>query len=111
MARYIAKNIVASGLAGRCEVQLAYAIGVSEPVSVHVETEGTGKIDDEKLCQLIREVFPLSPRGIIDHLDLRRPIYRRTAFGGHFGRDEFPWEQTDKAQALADAAASTSSAG
>ena len=111
MARYIAKNIVASGLADRCEVQLAYAIGVSEPVSVHVETDGTGKIDDERLCQLIREVFPLSPRGIIDHLDLRRPIYRRTAFGGHFGRDEFPWEKTDKAQTLADAAASTSTAG
>jgi S-adenosylmethionine synthetase len=111
MARYIAKNIVASGLADRCEVQLAYAIGVSDPVSVHVETEGTGKIDDEKLCQLIREVFPLSPRGIIDHLDLRRPIYRRTAFGGHFGRDEFPWEQTDKAQALNDAASATSAAG
>jgi S-adenosylmethionine synthetase len=111
MARYIAKNIVASGLADRCEVQLAYAIGVSEPVSVHVETEGTGKIDDEKLCQLIREVFPLSPRGIIDHLDLRRPIYRRTAFGGHFGRDEFPWEKTDKAQALNDAASASSAAG
>ena len=96
--------VAAAGLADRCEVQLAYAIGVSEPVSVHVETDGTGKIDDERLCSLIREVFPLSPRGIIDHLDLRRPIYRRTAFGGHFGRDEFPWEKTDKAEALAAAA-------
>ena len=104
MARHVAKNIVASGLADRCEVQLAYAIGVSEPVSVHVDTEGTGKVEDERLCDLIRETFPLTPKGIIDYLDLRRPIFRRTAAGGHFGRDEFPWEKTDKAKVLAEAA-------
>jgi S-adenosylmethionine synthetase len=104
MARYVAKNIVASGLADRCEVQLAYAIGVSEPVSVRVDTEGTGKVDDERLCDLIRETFPLTPRGIIEHLSLRRPIYRKTAAGGHFGREEFAWEKTDKAVALAEAA-------
>jgi S-adenosylmethionine synthetase len=104
MARHVAKNIVAAKLADRCEVQLAYAIGVSEPVSVHVDTEGTGKVDDQRLCELVREFFPLTPRGIIDHLDLRRPIYRRTAAGGHFGRDGFTWEKTDRAKALAEAA-------
>jgi len=104
MARHVAKNIVAAGLADRCEVQLAYAIGVSEPVSVHVDTEGTGKISDQRLCEVVREFFPLTPRGIIDHLDLRKPIYRRTAAGGHFGREGFTWEQTDRAQALAKAA-------
>lgn len=104
MARHVAKNIVAAGLADRCEVQLAYAIGVSEPVSVHVDTEGTGKVDDERLCELVRETFPLTPRGIIEYLDLRRPIFRRTAAGGHFGREEFAWEKTDKAAALAEAA-------
>ena len=104
MARHVAKNIVASGLADRCEVQLAYAIGVSDPVSVKVDTEGTGKISDEKLCELVRKVFPLKPRGIIDYLDLRRPIYRKTAAGGHFGRQEFPWEKTDRATELAKAA-------
>ena len=104
MARHVAKNIVAAGLADRCELQLAYAIGVSEPVSVHVDTEGTGKIDDQRLCELVREFFPLTPRGIINYLDLRRPIYRRTAAGGHFGRDGFTWEQTDRARALAEAA-------
>ncbi|MCK4615685.1 MAG: methionine adenosyltransferase [Pirellulales bacterium] len=107
MARYIAKNIVAAGLADRCEVQLAYAIGVTEPVSVHIDTAGSGKVDDERLCSLVREHFPLTPRGIIEHLDLRRPIFRRTAAGGHFGRDEFPWEKTDKANALAEAASTT----
>jgi S-adenosylmethionine synthetase len=111
MARHVAKNIVAAGLADRCEVQLAYAIGVSEPVSVRVDTEGTGKIDDERLCELVREVFPLTPRGIIDYLDLRRPIYRRTAAGGHFGRDGFPWEQTDKARELAQARKSAAAVG
>ena len=111
MARYVAKNIVAAGLADRCEVQLAYAIGVTEPVSVHVDTAGSGKVDDERLCELIRENFPLTPRGIIEHLDLRRPIFRRTAAGGHFGRDEFPWEKTDKATALADAAGTAAAAG
>jgi S-adenosylmethionine synthetase len=112
MARYVAKNIVASGLADRCEVQLAYAIGVSEPVSVCVDTEGTGKIDDTRLCELVREVFPLTPSGIIKHLDLRRPIYRKTAAGGHFGRNEpeFTWEKTDKAKQLAKAAEATAAA-
>ncbi|WP_404309381.1 methionine adenosyltransferase [Neorhodopirellula lusitana] len=106
MARYVAKNIVASGLAERCEVQLAYAIGVTEPVSVHVDTEGTGKIDDSKLCELVREHFPLTPSGIINHLQLRRPVFVATTAGGHFGRegDTFTWEKTDKASALAEAA-------
>ncbi len=106
MARHIAKNIVASGLASRCEVQLAYAIGVSEPVSVFVDTEGTGKIDDAKLCELVRKVFPLTPSKIIEYLNLRRPIYRLTAAGGHFGRTEpeFTWEKTDRAKELAKAA-------
>jgi S-adenosylmethionine synthetase len=110
MARHVAKNIVASGLADRCEVQLAYAIGVSEPVSVHVDTEGTGKVDDQRLCELAREFFPLTPRGIIDYLDLRRPIYRKTAAGGHFGREGFSWEQTDRAKDLAAAAKLASAA-
>ena len=106
MARYVAKNIVASGLAERCEIQLAYAIGVSEPVSVHVDTEGTGQIADSQIAALVRKVFPLTPSGIIKHLDLRRPIYRKTASGGHFGRrePEFTWERTDKAEALREAA-------
>jgi len=106
MARYVAKNIVAAGLADRCEIQLAYAIGIAEPVSVHVDTEGTGTIAEQRLCQLVREIFPLTPGGIIRHLDLRRPIYRKTAFGGHFGRrePEFTWEKTDKAAELAEAA-------
>ncbi|MBJ43720.1 MAG: methionine adenosyltransferase [Planctomycetaceae bacterium] len=106
MARHVAKNIVAAGLADRCEVQLAYAIGVSDPVSVHIDTEGTGKIDDEQICQAVREFFPLSPRGIIDYLELRQPIYRMTAWGGHFGRDDFSWEKTDRAKELAAAVAS-----
>ena len=106
MARHVAKNIVAAGLADRCEVQIAYAIGVSEPVSVLVDSEGTGKIPDEKLCELVRKVFPLTPSGIIKYLDLRRPIYRKTASGGHFGRSgpEFTWEKTDRAAELAAAA-------
>ena len=106
MARHIAKNIVAAGLAERCEVQLAYAIGVSDPVSVLVDTEGTGKIADEKLCALVRKVFPLTPSKIIKYLDLRRPIYRKTASGGHFGRNDpdFTWEKTDRAAELAAAA-------
>jgi S-adenosylmethionine synthetase len=106
MARYVAKNIVASGLADRCEVQLAYAIGVSEPVSVYVDTEGTGKIDDARICEIVRELFPLTPSGIIKHLDLRRPIFRKTAAGGHFGRNEpeFTWEKTDMAKKIAKAA-------
>ena len=102
MARYVAKNIVASGLAERCEVQLAYAIGVTDPVSVYVDTEGTGKIEDSQICDLVKKLFPLSPSGIIKHLDLRRPIYRKTAAGGHFGRNEpeFTWEKTDMAGKL-----------
>lgn len=102
MARYVAKNIVAAGLAKRCEVQLAYAIGVAEPVSVMVNTFGTGVIDEEKLTQLARACFPLTPAGMIEHLRLRRPIYRKTAAFGHFGRteDTFSWEATDKAAAL-----------
>jgi S-adenosylmethionine synthetase len=111
MARYVAKNIVAAGLADRCELQLAYAIGVSDPVSVNVDTDGTGRIEDARICELVREFFPLTPSGIIKHLDLRRPIYRKTAAGGHFGRNEpdFTWERTDKARELA-AAAETAAA-
>ncbi len=107
MARYIAKNIVASKLARRCEVQLAYAIGVAEPVSVSVDTFGTGSIADERFTGLVRDTFNLTPRAIIDHLKLRRPIYRKTAAFGHFGRteDTFTWEATDKAEALKDHAA------
>lgn len=106
MARHVAKNIVAAGLADRCEVQLAYAIGVSEPVSVLVDTEGTGKVDDQKLCEAVRKVFPLTPGGIIKYLDLRRPIYRKTASGGHFGRNDpdFTWEKTDRVADLIAAA-------
>ena len=102
MARYIAKNIVASGLATRCEVQLAYAIGVAEPVSVMVNSFGTGAVSDERLVELIRENFQLTPKAMIEHLKLRRPIYRKTAAFGHFGRTEptFSWESTDKAEAL-----------
>jgi S-adenosylmethionine synthetase len=106
MARHIAKNIVAAGLAERCEVQFAYVIGVSDPVSVAVDTEGTGLVDDEKLCRLVRDLFPLNPSGIIEYLDLRRPIYRLTAAGGHFGRSEpeFTWEKTHRAEELRKAA-------
>jgi len=102
MARHIAKNIVAAGLADRCEVQLAYAIGVAEPVSVLVDTFGTGKIGEEKLEQLVRENFQLNPKGIIESLKLRRPIYKKTAAYGHFGRKDpdFTWEATDKAAKL-----------
>jgi S-adenosylmethionine synthetase len=105
-ARYIAKNIVAAGLAKRCEVQLAYAIGVAEPVSVHVNTFGTGKIGEDRLEQLVRAHFKLTPKGMIEALKLRRPIYRKTASFGHFGRteDTFTWEATDKAAALKEAA-------
>jgi len=106
MARYVAKNIVAAGLASRAEVQLAYAIGVAEPVSVLVNTFGTGKAPEDKLVELVRENFPLTPRGMIDHLKLRRPIYQKTAAFGHFGRTEptFTWEATDKAEALREGA-------
>jgi S-adenosylmethionine synthetase len=106
MARYVAKNIVAARLAERCEIQLAYAIGVSEPVSVHVDTQGTGTLPDSMIADLVRRHFRLNPSGIIKHLDLRRPIYRKTASGGHFGRSEpeFTWEKTDKAHVLREAA-------
>jgi S-adenosylmethionine synthetase len=102
MARYIAKNIVASGLADRCEVQLAYAIGVAEPVSVLVDTFGTGKVSQQRLTELVRENFKLTPKGIIESLNLRRPIFKQTAAYGHFGRKgkDFTWEATDKAEAL-----------
>jgi S-adenosylmethionine synthetase len=102
MARYIAKNIVAAGLADKALVQLAYAIGVADPVSILVETSGTGKIDDDRMVDLVRAHFKLTPRGIMEALDLRRPIYRKTAAFGHFGRTEpeFTWERTDKAAAL-----------
>jgi S-adenosylmethionine synthetase len=103
MARYVAKNVVASGLADKCLVQLAYAIGVAEPVSVLVDTSGTGKIDDDQLSEIVRAHFSLTPKGIIETLNLRRPIYRKTAAFGHFGRTEpeFTWERTDKAAAMA----------
>ncbi len=106
MARYIAKNLVAAGLARRCLVQLAYAIGVAEPVSLLIDTFGTGTVPDEKLEDMVRCTFKLTPRGIIDSLDLRRPIYRKTAAYGHFGRaaPEFTWERVDQAQRLADQA-------
>jgi S-adenosylmethionine synthetase len=102
MVRYIAKNIVAAGIASECEVQLAYAIGVPEPVSVHVDDFGTGKVPHDKLVDLIRKNFDMTPKGIIKTLDLRRPIYRKTAAYGHFGRTEpeFTWEKTDKAATL-----------
>jgi S-adenosylmethionine synthetase len=102
MARYIAKNLVAAGIADRCEVQLAYAIGVAEPVSVLVDTFNTGKIASPKISQLVRDHFPMTPAGIIDHLKLRRPIYKKTAAYGHFGRSEpeFTWERTDLADKL-----------
>lgn len=98
MARHVAKCVVAAGLAERCEVQFAYAIGVAEPVSVHVDTQGSGKLDDARICEAVRELFPLSPGGIIDYLQLRRPIYRATSAGGHFGRNEpgFTWEDAGK---------------
>lgn len=110
-ARYVAKNIVAAGLADKCEVQLAYAIGVVDPVSIHVETFGTGRVDDETLVKLVRDHFDLTPRGIIEKLDLRRPIYKKTAAYGHFGREEasFSWEQIDKADLLRKAGGLTES--
>ncbi len=100
MARYVAKNLVAAGVADRALVQLAYAIGVAEPVSVFVDTFGTNQVDEEKIVSAVRELFKLTPKGLIDHLGLRKPIYRKTAAYGHFGRDEFPWEKTDMADAI-----------
>jgi S-adenosylmethionine synthetase len=105
MGRYIAKNVVAAGLASRCEVQVSYAIGVADPVSVMVETFGTARVDEDKIAQAVRQVFGLRPREIIEHLDLLRPIYQKTAAYGHFGRSEkeFTWERTDKKDALVEA--------
>lgn len=102
MGRYVAKNLVAAGLADRCEVQVAYAIGVAQPVSINVNSFGTGKVSEERLAELVREVFDMRPRAIIEQLDLLRPIYRKTAAYGHFGRElpEFSWEKTDKAALL-----------
>lgn len=104
-ARYVAKNIVAAKLAHKCEVQLAYVIGVSHPVSIKVDTFGTGKVGDDRLAEIVPQIFKLTPRGLIDLLNLRRPIYQQTAFGGHFGRNEldFTWENTDKAGMLHEA--------
>ena len=101
-ARYAAKNIVAAGLAKKCEIQLSYAIGVAQPTSVMVDTFGTGKVSDEKLVEIIRENFDLRPAGIIRMLDLRRPIYKQTAAYGHFGRNDLnlPWEKLDKVDVL-----------
>ena len=102
LARYVAKNLVAAGIAERCELQLSYAIGVAEPTSISIETFGTGKISDEKIVELVRNHFELKPKGLIDMLDLLKPIYRQTAAYGHFGRKgaNFTWERTDKADAL-----------
>jgi S-adenosylmethionine synthetase len=107
MARYVAKNIVAAGLAERCEVQLAYAIGVAEPVSVRIDAFGTGTVSEQRLVELVRENFSLTPKGIIESLNLRRPIFKKTAAYGHFGRsgESFTWEATDKAAALKSGAA------
>ena len=112
MARYVAKNVVASGLAEKCLVQLAYAIGVAEPVSVYIDTSGTGTIDDDTLGELVRAHFKLTPKGIIETLNLRRPIYKKTAAFGHFGRTEpeFTWERTDKAEALRQASGALATA-
>ena len=102
MARYIAKNIVAAGLADKCDIQIAYAIGISKPVSIMVNTYGTGKVPDEKITEAVKRVFDMTPKGIIEHLKLRRPIYQKTAAYGHFGRDDpdFTWERTDKVDEL-----------
>ncbi len=97
MARYIAKNLVAAGAAERLELQLAYAIGVAEPVSIMIDSRGTARVAEERMVEAVREIFPLTPKGIIEHLNLRRPIYKRTAVYGHFGRPEFSWEATDVA--------------
>ena len=106
MARYVAKNCVAGGLADRVQVQLAYAIGVADPVSVLIDTFGTAQLEEDRISELVKEHFELTPKGIIDTLDLRRPIYRQTAAFGHFGRTEpeFTWERTDKAEPLRRAA-------
>jgi S-adenosylmethionine synthetase len=106
MARHVAKNIVAAGLATECEIQLAYAIGVPDPVSVHVDTNGTSAVPESRISAAVREMFPLTPGGIIEYLKLRRPIFQQTAWGGHFGRSEpeFTWESTGRAAELREAA-------
>jgi S-adenosylmethionine synthetase len=98
--RYVAKNIVAAGLADKCEIQLSYAIGVAEPTSISIETFGTGKVSETLLVKLVRDNFELRPFGLLKMLDLERPIYQATAAYGHFGREEFPWEKTDIAERL-----------
>jgi len=103
-ARYVAKNVVAAGLAERCEIQISYAIGVARPTSVSASTFGTGRVSDERLAEIVQSHFDLRPRGLVEMLDLLQPIYRRTASYGHFGRDEFPWERVDKVEVLRDAA-------
>ena len=100
MARNIAKNIVASGICDKIEIEVAYAIGVARPVSVYVNTFSTSKLSDEKIIEIINENFDLRPKKIIEHLDLRRPIYKKTASYGHFGREEFPWEKLDMVETL-----------
>jgi S-adenosylmethionine synthetase len=102
MARYVAKNIVAAGLADKCEIQVAYAIGIAKPVSIFIDTKGTGKLPDEKIIEIVKEVFDFRPKQIIEQLNLKRPIYQKTACYGHFGRDEadFTWEKTDKIEEL-----------
>jgi S-adenosylmethionine synthetase len=102
MARHVAKNVVAAGLADKVELQVAYAIGVADPVSIMADTMGTAKVEESKIVEAVREVFPLTPKGIIEYLNLRRPIFKKTAAYGHFGRTEpeFTWEQTGKAAAL-----------
>ena len=106
MGRYVAKNLVAAGIADRLQVQIAYAIGIPEPISIFAETYGTGKIPQEQIVKIIRDNFDLTPKGMIDTLNLRRPIYRKTAAYGHFGRNDpdFTWEKTDKAEILRKAA-------
>ena len=104
-ARWVAKNVVAAGLARRCEVQLSYAIGVAKPLSVRVDTFGTASADEEAIARAVEDVFDLTPKGIIDALDLKAPIFRRTAAHGHFGREGFSWEETSKVDALKEAVA------
>lgn len=100
MGRYIAKNIVAAGLADKCEIQISYAIGIAQPLAIEVDTEGTAKVPEDKIVELVKKHFPLTPIGIINHLDLRKPIFKETARHGHFGRNIFSWEKTDKAEIL-----------
>ena len=102
-ARWVAKNVVASGLASRCEVQVSYAIGIAKPLSIRAETFGTGKVKDDVLTAAVEKVFDLRPAAIIRHFELKKPIYEKTAYHGHFGRESFPWEKTDRITALTEA--------